>query len=64
MIVYGAVPPTGVTTTSVTPPLQAITPVVVVKLKTVGSVIVTETGAVQPLASVTVKLCVPAVRPV
>src|SRR5215212_5708941 len=62
LILYGAVPPAGVITTDPSATPLQLTLAVVVKGN--GSVIVTSIVVVQPLASVMVKVCVPAVRPV
>ena len=59
--VYGAVPPVAETTNVVLPPLQAIVPAVAVALNNdEGCVIVIVPDFVQPLASFTVMVCVPA----
>src|SRR5690242_6591897 len=64
-MLYGAVPPVGVITTDPSAaPLQVTLVEVAVAERTGGSVIVTSTVVVQPLASVTVKVYEPAVNPV
>src|SRR6185503_19629748 len=65
VIVYGPTPPAAVITTDpVDPPLHATLVCVNVALNTGGSVIVTFTVFVHPLASVTVNTCAPAFNPV
>src|SRR5947207_57898 len=59
--VKGVVPPEALTVTVVLPPLQAIVPDVDDATSSEGCVMVMDVDAVQPLASVTVKLWVPAV---
>jgi hypothetical protein len=58
--VYGADPPVAETVTVEVPPLQAIGVALAVTTIGGGPVTVTDVVAVQPFASVTVKLCVPA----
>src|ERR1700687_2739489 len=64
-IVYGLTPPAGVMTTEpVAPPLHSTLVWVKVAVSAGGSVIVTLTVAVHPLASVIVNVCKPAFSPV
>jgi len=65
VIVYGPTPPDGVITTDpVAKPLHKTFVMAVVAVMAVGWVMVTGTKRVQLLASVTVKVYEPAVRPV
>ena len=58
---YGAVPPDAMMEISASPPLQAIgTSSVYVPVSKVGSVTIMDDWTAQPLASVTVNVCVPA----
>ena len=60
--VYGPVPPVALTVTVVVPPKQAMAgPTTPLACSTGGSVTMTVVSLVQPLASVTVYLYVPAV---